>query len=248
MAKLVKQTIVTEKITFSFDVNISNEGRFTTTLPRDVVSKLEAAGIELNRNQLKNSGYYGSDTLMGLRSLIRKDVDKYSERHVISEEIVLRYQINTRCAYCKTKSGLIVPDGGWQSQIDGDYQWLGGTKETHATSRASYGIDLYIEPRFRTVYQFPDGSTHTDYRHLTETEMGQGTTLHWLGSVRAMKELWGTDTKDIVYTEKAGEFFKSMILFIIRVNERLQEVFGKDLDIQQAIESSQFKQLSLMKD
>lgn len=247
MARLVKQRIITDKITFSFDVNITNDGMFTTTLPAEVVNKLEAAGIQLNRNQLKNSGYYHSDTMIGLCKAIRKDVDKYSERHVVSEEIVLRYQIETRCTYCKTKEGQIVPDGGWQQKIDGDHKWLGGTREMHATSRETYGLDVYVEPQFKTVYSFPDGSTHTDYRNLTEEEEGEGTTLHWLASVRAMKELWGRDIKDIKYTEEAGEFFKSLILFIIRINEKLQDVFGEKIDVSKAIESKKFKQLPMFK-
>ena len=237
----------TEKVTFKYTANIDKTGLFSATLPANIVEKLESAKIHLGVNRLGNKGYFTSNDLKGLREQIKEVVNQYSKRELVEEKIVLLYALDTTCSYCKTKEGKIVPNGYWtDNPLGGGCKWYGGTIRHDAGNSAPYGFSIYVEPKFLKVWKFPNGDSKTEYARLEDNHIKKGSILEWLDSVVGMNNhSYSSESKQIDYTEGIGLFFKNTILYICNLNEKLQSVFNKDIDIQKAIEEKGIKKLPI---
>ena len=245
MSKLISEHCKTDKLTFSYSIAVTKEGLFSTTIPKEIVEKMESVGIELGRNQKDNHGYFCSDTLKGLKDSIYEVVNKYSGKQLIEEKIVLLYSIDTTVSYCKGKTGKIYPNGGWQQAAEKDYNWIEGTVQHDACHSAAYGFSIFVEPKLLQVWKFPNGEEFRDYQSIPEDRIEEGSTLDWLKSITAMNLDSGKEPKEIDYDEKIGLFFKSSILYIINLNERLKELFTDTVDLK--LFNNQ-KRLSLFKE
>jgi hypothetical protein len=231
MSKLIIEHCKTNKLQFSYSVSVTKDGLFSTTIPKDVVEKLESVGIELGRNQKDNNGYFCDDTLKGLNSKIYEVVNKYSSKKLIEEKIVLLYSIDTTVSYCKGKTGKIYPNGRWQQDEEKDYTWIEGTIQHDACHSAAYGFSIFVEPKLLKVWQFPNGEQFKDYQSIPEDMIEEGSTLDWLNSIAAMNLDSSKQPKEIDYSEKVGMFFKQSLLYIINLNERLKELFSDTVDL-----------------
>jgi hypothetical protein len=247
MPHLIKCQCLTEKLSFSYTVSINNDGLFSTTIPKEVVDKLEMVGISLGRNRKNNTGYFCSETLDSLKKEIYDVAIKYSKKELVEEKIVLLYSIDTTCFYCKGKTGIIYPDGRWEQEAEGDYNWQEGTIQHDACHSGAYGFSIFCAPKLLSTWKFPTGEIFKDYQGIPEEMIKEGSTLHWLNSIRAMNLDNGKNPKEIKYTKEIGQFFKSLILYICETNERLKEVFTEEVDIQKAIELKQTNLLPFWK-
>jgi len=245
MPKITDNHCETEKITFKYSINVDKEGLFSTTLPKEIVEKLESAQIRLNTNRLNNKGYFCDVTLEGLRKKIKEVVEQYSKREMVEEKIVLRYSIDTFCSYCKTKKGLIVPNGNWEAEANKKegYHWLEGTlNKKHSTKNDPFGFSVYVEPRLLRRWRFPNGDIKEESEGLEGDMIEKNSTLDWLDSLCSMDDDY-REVKCIDYTEETGLFFKNMIIYICEMNEKLKLVFNDDFDIQKAIDEKGLKAL-----
>ena len=151
----------------------------------------------------------------------------------MESKIVLRYDIITTCAYCKTKTGEIVPNGGWEirkNKTDG-HHWLEGNTQTDSCHMAPYGFNIYVEPQKLTRWIFPDKTEHKEYLNLEDDEVKDDSTLDWLNSICSITYMEENRIKDIDYTEEVGLFFKNTILYVCNLNEKLKKVFGDEIVI-----------------
>jgi hypothetical protein len=231
MSKLLLEHCNTDKLKFSYSVSITKDGLFSTTIPQDIVEKLESVGIELGRNQKDNHGYFVSDTLKGLKDKIYEVVNKYSGKKLIEEKIVLLYSIDTTVSYCKGKTGKVYPNGQWQQREEKDYNWVEGTIKHDACNSAAYGFSIFVEPKLLKVWEFPNGEQFKDYQSIPEDMIEEDSTLDWLNSIAAMNLDSSKEPKEIDYSEPVGLFFKSSLLYIINLNERLKEMFTDKVDL-----------------
>lgn len=92
-----------EEIRFTYDVNVTKDGTFSTTLPKEAVSKIEAYGVTLNENRVGNRGYFSSDTMEGLERKIREAVEEAVSCELVSTEDVIKYQIMICASYCRKR-------------------------------------------------------------------------------------------------------------------------------------------------
>ncbi len=219
------------RLKFEYYINVTKQGIFTAYLPEEIIEKLEAAGIQMNYGIGSKKGYFEANSLVEIEKNITEKIKKFSERKQIDERIVLKYAITTTCSYCKLKTGEIVPNGNWQKEIEDDYNWLSGNVEHNANNPAPYGLSIYVEPFKCITWQFPDKTEHKEYNRLCESDYEKGSTLDWLDSLCGINNGRNDEVKEIDYTEKLGEFFKSAILFICNMNEKLKGVFGEELEV-----------------
>lgn len=94
--RLKSETVSVNGFKISFTVNVDKG--FFTTLPH-IVKLIENAGINLNRNQLNNHGYFSDITYTGLYKQVKDIIIEYMSRELISEKIVIKYCINSLCTY-----------------------------------------------------------------------------------------------------------------------------------------------------
>lgn len=231
MGRIRSSNYYSDRLSFKYDISVDKAGLFSTTLPPVVVQQLKDSGIEVNRNRSGNDGYFNDRTMEGLITQVKKVADKFSSRELIERKIVLLYSLETTCSYCKRKDGELVPNGYHLEEIGGaGCKWEGGNIDTHAMHSAPYGFQVYVEPQIKEVYKFCDGKTVDEYHNLRDEDKKEGTTLYWLDSIVSMSK-GELDPKEIEYNEKVGLFFKSLLLYIFNINEKLQAALNPHLDL-----------------
>ena len=220
-----------DDLRFKYDIAVDKEGAFTTTLPVDVVQKLQAANISLNQNRLRNLGFFRDSTLDGLKKQIGCIVEEYFSRKLISEKIVIRYFVKTSCSYCLSPDGDPVPNGSQDWTGSEDYNWKTGTVDHNAYKPNAYGIEVYAKPCVREDYTYKSGIKKTEYnsisRNVTFSDVKETNYyLRWLDDLVAMVKPDGmqdTDTHEIDYTEQTAAFFVNLISSICKLNEKIKD-------------------------
>lgn len=225
---------------FSYDINVDKEGLFSTTLPAEIVAKFEAAGVELKPNRLNNKGYFSDKTYEGLKKQVAAVVAEYLSRELVSEAIVIKYVIQTQCAYSFNDAGDIIPNCGYEFTGRGHNDpglagWSGGTVDMDATHRRPFGIQVYAKPFFRRSYKYKSGVVRVEYDRLQEPDKKDRPNLAWLDGVVGIAvpdAHWGhKDTEgcaEIEYTEEVAEFFVNLLTSICKVNERIKDFLTPD--------------------
>ena len=229
MATIITQYCKTENLSFKYSVLVNKEGIFATTLPKEVVDKLHSAGIETDHNRLRNRGFFSAQSLKDLKNKVNEIANKFSEKKLISEKIVLRYSIDTNCHYCKTKAWEIVPNGGWQQDVDGEYNWIEGTEKLQSMDKKPFGFSCYVEPKSLRIWQFPDRTEFKEYSDIDDDP--EDKVIQCMQSLCDINMPYDQEQKEIDYTPELGQFFKNMILYICNINEKLREMFPDGVDL-----------------
>lgn len=212
---------------FSFDINVDKDGIFSTTLPTSVVELFESAQIKMGRNRMKNRGYFTDKTLDGLKKQIKDAAEEYMSKELVSEKIVLKYVIQTRCSYCLDPNGEPVPNGQSQWVKSDKYEWKNGTVESDATHQTPFGLLVYVEIFWRRDFKYKSGIVKTEYEHWTgfgsQNSKKSQPNLQWLEDLISIAPPDGEDPKEIDYTEEIAGFFVNMIKSICKINERIKD-------------------------
>lgn len=114
---------ITEKnannsLSVTVKVNVTKEGVFTTTLSKEDVDKIHSYGIKLPTNRLGDEGYFNSIALSDLESQIREVLKRCLSYKIVEEVPVIKYQLETTCAFSYDKNENIVPNPS--------KEWTGG--------------------------------------------------------------------------------------------------------------------------
>lgn len=227
-----------------YTVRVSSTGVFSTTLPVPVVEKLHSVGIKTNESR-KGDGHFEANSMDALVLEVEAVLKKYSEKVLVSELVVLKYAIAMSCSYCKRKDGEIVPNGTYvEDNKNGTCNWIEGNEaqEDFNPGPTHFGFKVFVYPRFKRTYRFPDGSEENTYGHIPEELVVTGSALEYLIAVPPMNEMnWRSDVKikEIEYTEDLAQFFKNALLYVCKMNESFKAAFGEDIDL------SKFKDLAL---
>lgn len=213
---------------FQCKVTINTDGIFTTYLPADIVMQLEAVGIRCaaNPDHRIRTGYYSDATLAGLKAHIGEVLAEYNSSKIIESRLVIRYCIETTCAYCVNDAGDIVPNGSseWNDGKEG-YSWESGTRDQHAAYPQPYGIRVWAAVFRKEVRECRSGKKHTEYERLTTNGLEQeniaGAPYH-LASFSAIRPP-NEDIQEVDCTEENAAFFGNMLTSICALNEKLKD-------------------------
>jgi len=243
MVRVKTLNYTSEALRFSYIVNVNKQGLFTTTIPQDIVAQLKQVGIELNYNRNYTEGFFSSESLDGLIKEVEKVADKYSEKELIEEKIVIQYRIDTNCHYCKGNNGKLYPDGYLERKGNGgdDYHWVDGTKGDSPMNSNPFGFEVFFKLKKVKVWRFPNGELNNEYCYLIDEDCKTDNVMEWLNSVRHMGEN-NNMPKEIDYSPELGMFFKKMTEHIFMINENIRKVFGEELDLKK-IDVTKLQQL-----
>jgi len=243
MAKLKTQRISVDgvergELQFKIDINVGKDGTFTTTLPKDIATLFDAAGVKMQRNNLGNLGYFAHSTCDGLEQKVKEAAAEYMSREMTSERIIIKYCIKTRCSYAMKKNGEICPNPSeeWTGMgygIGEDHDpfnfWRLGNVNINATNNSSFGFQIYAQPFVRRDYKYKSGKTKTEYTRMqyggsvADEALKNGYYLRWLQSVPCISMPDGADEEELDYSENVCEFFVTMIKSICNLNEKIKD-------------------------
>ena len=223
----IKKQEGTLKLEFAYTINVSKEGIFSTTLPKEIVSIFQKYGIQLSCNRLNNPGYFSAETLDDLKEQVNKVVEFFFSRELINEEIIIKYQIGITCSYCKSDgvTGDIVPNGRW---VNGDYHWFNGNIEVNATNQRPYGIIIYAKPFKKLTYRYIGNVEKEEYETLSESDINDKYYLNFLNSFCGIIEDRYQKKQEILYTEQSAKFFVDLIVSICQLNDKVKDFLHPD--------------------
>ena len=234
MTRLTTLHYENENLTFKYDVSIDKQGRFTTTIPKEITEKLMSIGIKLNSGRRQTYGFFSAESLNELEKRVTETADKYSKKKLVDEKIVIKYAVDIRCSYCRGVSGKIYPNGRWEEDAEGhenSYHWINGTKKKYSMDVGPYGLEVAFEIMKVKTWEFPNGEQTKEYVRLEESDTKDDEVLYWLTSLCGLSFSHDSTVKEIEYTKDIGILFKNMILFIFNINEKIHSIFGEEFDL-----------------
>ena len=226
-----------EEIKFTYDVNVSKDGTFSTTLPQEAVAKIEAYGVTLNTNRLGNRGYFLSDTMEGLVSKIRAAVEEAVSCELVATEDVIKYQILICASYCRNRADAsdtnLYPNG---ASLNGNYQWVDGNVQSDGLSPHPSSFSIYARPMTVKRYRYKSGKERTEEEIIDETKYPEGSAIRFINSIVRNFPADFIKVEQMPCTEENAEFFKKAIMSIWKLNEALSRIL-KDDTLELAIKS-----------
>lgn len=237
-----------EQKLFKYDINVSVDGKFYTTLPQDIVEILEKCGVGLSYSRRRKKGYFESETKEGLIKLIDKVIDELRVKEKISEDLVIRYEIRTQCGYCVDKDNTIKPNGSW---VDEDTfqknNWSHGTAgiELSWSKGSPYGFLIYAEAFYKRVYKYKSGREQTEYDEIAAEDVPLGHENYYLNFLNSFIKIHYEeehDIQEVPYTEKTAKFFCELIVGVCTLNEKIKDLINPE-SILKIANSENFKLL-----
>lgn len=219
-----------EEIKFTYEVNVSKDGRFSTTLPKEAVSKIEAYGVTMDANRVGNRGYFTSETMEGLSDAIRKVVEEAVSCELVSTEDVIKYQIMICASYCKNRADEtdteLYPNG---KGLCDNYQWVDGNVRNDRLERKPTSFSVYVKPITIKRYRYKSGKERTEESDIDESKYSKGSAILFLNSLVNIYPDRYMTVKELPCTEENAEFFKKAILSIWKLNEAIGDILKKDM-------------------
>lgn len=218
-----------EEIQFSYDVNVSKDGTFSTTLPKEAVSKIEAYGVTLNKNRIGTPGYFSAKTMKELESNIYKFVEEAVSCELVSTEDVIKYQIMICASYCRNGADEtdteLYPNG---KGLNGHYQWVDGNVRCDNFERKPTSFSVYVEPVSLKRYRYKSGRERTEEEPIDERKYPEGSAIRFINSLVNIEPHKYIKVKQMPCTEENAEFFKKAIVSIWKLNEALGKILKED--------------------
>lgn len=218
-----------EEIKFSYDVNVSKDGTFSTTLPKEAVSKIEAYGVTLNKNRIGNPGYFSAKTMEELEKKIHKAVEEAVSCELVSTEDVIRYQIVICASYCRNGADEtdteLYPNG---VGLNGNYQWINGNERSDNLEKKPTSFSVYVKPMTVKRYRYKSGEERTEVGNIDEKKYHKGSAILFLNSLVNIFPKRFIEVKELPCTEENAEFFKKAIMSIWKLNEALGKILHDD--------------------
>lgn len=236
MAKLCTETISFEAergspegaIRFKFEIYVTQSGEFTTTLPKEVVDKMEEAQIYLSTNRNGTKGFLSSDTKDGLIKKVSGLAKEYVSRELISEKLVIQYSIETQMSYQLSSDGRVCPNGN----IGGGTGWRGGTSECNGTYPSPFGLRVYVGVFTKSEWRYKSGVIKLSYEghwggNSIKQTREEAPNLHWIANLTAISSSnrgFGAHSMKISemdYTEQNAGFFVDLVSALCLLNEKI---------------------------
>jgi len=223
---------------FQISVNVNQQGMFTATLPAEIVELWTEHGLHLPLNRLKRAGFFESDTLVGFVTKVKDAIEELCSEELVSDEKVLRYSVDTACAYAIPADGdrfLPIPVSGVQ---DGTY-WHDGTLSRDSSNMGPYGIWMNVNVSRKLTYRFKaTGKMRVEYkRAYTDNSFAdpRGDDARWLERLCSLSETddwrgrYKMTTKEMPCTPEACAVLRALFESLFAMNEKLKPFLEGDI-------------------
>ena len=226
-----------EKIVFNTTVNVTKEGLFTTTLPKEATDLLESYGPKLDLNRVGRAGFFSSDTLEGLRREIEKTIEEAVSKELIEDKLIIKYSITTAGHYALDTDGEIIPNGCWRKDPEERKKEFGTNwREGNSKGSTMYGtcpsVSVFARVFHKKTYAYRSGRTIQQLEtYYPETKDGRGKAIDWINSLCNISSTrqWNgkedfSNTPEIDATEENAEMLVQLFKLVFQCNELFKEM------------------------
>lgn len=206
-------------IVFDYTINVTGEGLFTTTLPKECVEFLESKKISLQSNRVGNKGYFSSDTLDGLVQRVQDVVDRYNSAKEVDRRMEIGYDLRLMCAYGKS-----VVDGTLHPNCEGgNREWVTGNISMPGHS-GEFGIKFHVEVLDTYTMEYCDGTTKVVRKRHTANDSDPEYVKYLCGVVSGFDGYRGLDKASYVEcSESVCNLFIGLYDSLFRLNEKIKD-------------------------
>ena len=240
MTKLTDLHIVklfdNDRIVFDTPVNVTKDGLFTTTLPREAAETLESYGPKLDVNRAGRAGFFSADTLEGLRRKIEKAVDEAISKELVEDKLVIKYSVTTKCSYVIDTDGEIIPNGCWrkdpvEQRKEYETNWREGNSNDPFHGNLP-SVSVFARVFHKKTYAYRSGKTIQQLEiYRPEIKDGRGSSIDWINSLCNIspsdsifhKEDY-THTPEVDATEENAAMFVKLFKLIFQCNELFKDL------------------------
>lgn len=226
----------TEKI--DVEIHVAADGRFYAHVPEFLRPATANSVIDHRGSKVAGRFKVTSPTLDELDRIIQSALNDFVTPDV-SEEPVIRYNIESHVSFAQDSDGNIFPNAGFPgAEWDGDITVRRMYGDHHATHPAKGGYSVVVGARamLKRTYRFGD-KTKVEYEFYNkgQSRLGHENPAQLLNSWVAQD--LGPSPKEIPYTDEAALFFHSMLLGMATLCKRIQEATFDQQKLLEAIAS-----------
>ena len=219
------------------DIKVSTSGVFYAALPDEQYQRLKAINM-LPNGYDANKGISAS-TMSELESKISDAIQPLVEFKQIENKIVIKYEFQTGCEYCKSTDGKYFPhatnEWGKEDIIrepKGNPKFFSGTERRDNISPGPYMVSIAVIFRRRITNEYKDGTQKTYYEPVYHGDKDLGENGKWLRELRGMwAEQWKKEDTlpEIDYTETNALMFRKFIEGIFYVNDFVRNLNNSEM-------------------
>lgn len=237
MAKVTTLTIHSRSldgpIFIMVPVSVNSKGIFTGT-----ISKTESLKLTKYDPQIPEDGREYSFTAASLGELeikLNKHLNDLVSCELIEEKEVIRYQIETACAYCEGDNednfeiypnGAYMPDRLQEKCTTLCSRWKGGTENIYAQRPSPYYTKVYCKVYRKKIYAYRSGREITQYEYAPSKSVAynENDYVEWLKNVCSISPINNYNMKEVDATQENAAVFVQLIKFICKANRVITEL------------------------
>lgn len=145
---------------------------------------------------------------------------------IVEEVPVIKYQLETVCAFSYDKNGNIIPNPSKEWTESGENgEWREGTFRLDALNTQPSGFSVYAKPFLKRVIKYGNGETKVEYGRLN-TE--KGTYAHWLNYVTCISYNRHKPVMEVECNECTSKLFVDMIKSICKISEQVKSFINPE--------------------
>lgn len=230
---IIRSRSIDGQVFVQVPVSVNSKGIFTGT-----ISKTESLKLTKYDPQIPEDGRESSFSAASLAELEIK-LDKYLNDIVscelIEEKEVIRYQIETACAYCEGDkednfeiypNGAYIPDRLQEKDTNWCNRWKGGTEDIYAQHPSPYYTKIYCKVYRKKRYAYRSGREITQYEYAPSKGVAynENDYVEWLKNVCSISPINNSDIKEVDATQENAAIFVQLIKFICKANRIITEL------------------------
>lgn len=211
-----------------YEVRVTQDGHFTTTLPDPWYEEFSSRGIFLDRNRLGKGCFFEDTTLVGLDRQIATKFEELCSEEIVSEIDVIRYQIAIACSY------TMAIDGSEEFfpfvMTSTTTEWRMGNVATDANHPSPTGVSVYAHPFKKRVLRFKaTGAERTEYESLRKHSFSAPEDdTQWLSQLCAQRETGKVELSEVLLTPATAAFFRNLYESVFRLNEKIGDFLNPE--------------------
>lgn len=237
MAKVTTLTIRSRSldgpIFIMVPVSVNSKGIFTGT-----ISKTESLKLKNYDPQIPEEGRESSFSAVSLAELeikLNKNLNDLVSCECIEEKEVIRYQIETACAYCEGDkednfeiypNGAYMPDRLQEKGTNLCSRWKEGTETIYAQRPSPYYTKIYCAVYRKKTYAYCSGREITQYEYAPSKSVAynENDYVEWLKNVCSISPITNCNMKEVDATQENAAVFVQLIKFICKANRVITEL------------------------
>lgn len=214
-------------------VSVNSKGIFTGTISKNESLKLTKYDPQIPEDGRESS--FSAASLAELEIKLNKYLNDLVSCELIEEKEVIRYQIETACAYCegdKEDNFEIYPNGAYmpnrlqEKDTNLCCRWKGGTEDIYAQRPSPYYTKVYCEVYRKKIYAYRSGREITKYEYAPSKSIAynENDYVEWLKNVCSISPINNYNMKEVDATQENAAVFVQLIKFICKANRVITEL------------------------